>query len=266
MPPSVFDAAPAPGSVVLVTGGTRSIGRAIAEGFLGSGAEVEICARNPPAETVERDGRSAVFTPCDVRDPDQVAALVEGVVARRGRLDVLVNNAGGAPPAPSATASPRFNEKIVALNLLAPLMLAQAVHPVMVGQPDGGVIINVSSVSGMRANPTGAAYGAAKAGLLNLTETLAVEWGPAIRVVALTLGLIVTEEAGVYYGDADGLASVSATIPLGRMGTPADAAAACLFLASPAAAWMSGTNLVLHGGGERPAYLGASTGAVTQLG
>jgi NAD(P)-dependent dehydrogenase (short-subunit alcohol dehydrogenase family) len=253
------------GRSVLITGGTRGIGRGIATAFLDAGAEVTICARTAPEVPVASSGADAMFMACDVRDPDQVHALVADVVARTGRLDVLINNAGGAPPADSATVSPRFNEKIVALNLLAPLLLSQAVYPTMSAQPDGGVIINLTSVSGMRPNPTGAAYGAAKAGLLNLTETLAVEWGPAIRVVALTLGLIVTEEAGVYYGDDDGQRQVAATIPLGRMGTPADAASACLFIASPAASWMSGSNLVLHGGGERPGYLSASTGAVTKL-
>lgn len=253
------------GRTVVVTGGTRSIGRAIAEAFLGAGATVEICARRPPDVPVVSGDREATFSACDVRDPDAVRGLVAGIVTRTGRIDVLVNNAGGAPPADSATVSPRFNEKIIALNLLAPMTLSQAVYPTMSTQPSGGVIINLASVSGMRPNPTGAAYGAAKAGLLNLTETLAVEWGPRIRVVALTLGMIETEEAAVYYGDEEGLRRVAATIPLGRMGKPSDAADACLFLSSSAASWMSGSNLVLHGGGERPTYLGVSTGDVTRL-
>lgn len=243
---------------ILVTGGTRGIGREIAAAFLADGATVVVCARTAPDELPA----GMRFVACDVREPEQVRAVVDDIVATEGRLDVLVNNAGGAPPAESATVSPRFNERILALNLLAPMTFAQAVHPVMTSQAGGGVIINIASVSGMRANPHGVAYGAAKAGLLNLTETLAVEWGPAIRVVAVTAGMIRTEEAGLFYGDEAGIAAVGATIPAGRMGEPADIADACRFLASDQARWITGANLVVHGGGERPRYLDASTGAV----
>jgi NAD(P)-dependent dehydrogenase (short-subunit alcohol dehydrogenase family) len=241
------------GSVVLVTGGTRGIGRAIADAFARSGATVVVCGRTEPGESTHE------FVACDVRDSAQVSALAATIVERHGRVDVLVNNAGGAPLVDSASASPRFNERIVALNLLAPIIVAQAVYPAMAGA--GGVIINVSSVSGMRANPNGVAYGAAKAGLINVSETLAAEWGPAIRVVTLSLGLVVTEEAAIYYGDAEGIAAIGRTIPLGRMGEPTDAADACLFIASPLARWLTGANVVLHGGGELPAYLGVTTNA-----
>src|SRR5690606_31367266 len=202
----------------------------------------------------------AVFVPCDVREPEQIKAVVDAAVERFGRIDVLVNNAGGAPPAASATVSPRFNERIVALNLLAPMNFAQAVHDTMQAQESGGVIINISSVSGIRPNPMGAAYGAAKAGLINLSETLASEWGPKIRVLTLTVGLIVTEEAHLFYGDEEGIARVANTIPARRMGNPDDIADVCVFLASPLARWMTGTNVMVHGGGELPAYLAASTG------
>jgi NAD(P)-dependent dehydrogenase (short-subunit alcohol dehydrogenase family) len=169
-----------------------------------------------------------------------------------------VNNAGGAPSADAATASPRFSEAIVRLNLLAPLHVAQAATRVMQEQDDGGSIVNIASVSGLRPSPTAAAYGAAKAGLLNLTQTLAVEWAPKVRVNAVTAGLIRTELAGIWYGDEEGIAAVGATVPLGRMGEPADVAGACLYLASPLAAYVSGANIVVHGGGERPAYLSAA--------
>jgi NAD(P)-dependent dehydrogenase (short-subunit alcohol dehydrogenase family) len=125
----------------------------------------------------------------------------------------------------------------------------------MQSQDGGGVIVNIGSVAGQRPAPTTAAYGAAKAGLLHLTTTLAVEWAPKVRVNAVTPGLVATELADLHYRDR---AAVAATVPLGRLGTPADVAAACLWLASPAAAWVSGTNLTVHGGGERPAFLSAS--------
>lgn len=250
--------------VAIVTGGTKGLGKVIAETFLNSGAEVVICARNEPDTVVAAGGRAASFVAADVRDPEQCAAVVDTAVQRHGRLDVLVNNAGGAPPAPSATVSPRFNEKIVALNLLGPMQFSQAAHDVMSAQEAGGTIINISSVSGTRANPMGVAYGAAKAGLANMTRTLAHEWGPKIRVLTVTVGMIVTEDAELFYGDEQGIEAVGKTLALKRMGTPADIADVCLFAASPLARWMTGTEIEVHGGGETPAYLGASTGEVTK--
>ncbi len=242
---------------VIVTGGTKGIGRAIAEAFLAQGDTVTVCARNEPETPVTADGREATFSGCDVRDPEAVAATVAEVVARTGTVDVLVNNAGGAPPAESATASARFNERILALNLLAPITFAQAVHAPMTAR-GGGVIINIASVSGTRANPLGVAYGAAKAGLLNATRTLATEWAPEIRVVAVTAGLILTDDARAFYGDDESVDRIAATIPANRLGTPDDIAAACLWLASDRADYVTGTALEVHGGGEKIAYLAAT--------
>ena len=239
--------------MVLVTGGTKGIGRVIVDRFADAGAAVIACGRNDP------DGLGgASFIACDVRDPEQVDAMVARIADEHGRLDVAVNNAGGAPSAEAATASPRFSESIIRLNLLAPLHVAQAVNRVMQEQDDGGSIVNIASVSGIRASPNAAAYGAAKAGLINLTQTLAVEWGPKVRVNAVTAGLIRTELAGLWYGDEEGIAAVGATVPLGRMGEPSDVADACLYLASARAAYISGANIVVHGGGERPAYQSAA--------
>ena len=252
------------GRTVIVTGGTKGLGKVIAERFLDQGADVFICARSQPEWPVASGERRAVFISCDVRDPEQIAAVVEAAVEATGRIDVLVNNAGGAPPAESATVSPRFNEKIVALNLLAPISFAQAVHDQMQSQEDGGVIINIASVSGTRANPAGVAYGAAKAGLINATETLAVEWGPKIRVIAPVVGLIVTEEAHLFYGDEAGVAAVGKTLALGRMGVPEEVADVVLFCASPLARWVSGCAIPVHGGGDKPSYLAASTGEVAK--
>jgi NAD(P)-dependent dehydrogenase (short-subunit alcohol dehydrogenase family) len=244
--------------VVLVTGGARGIGRGIAETFLAAGAAVVVCGRSEPESLPEAEGAAATFLAADVRDPDAVDALVTTTVERNGRLDVLVNNAGGSPPADSATASPKFSRAIIELNLLAPLVCAQRANAVMQAQPEGGSIVNIASVSALRANPNAAAYGAAKAGLLNLTQTLAVEFAPKVRVNAVSAGLIRTEQAHLFYGDEEGIARVGATVPLGRMGLPVDIAQACLFLASPLAGYVSGANLLVHGGGERPAYLDAA--------
>ena len=251
------------GKVVLVTGGGRGIGRGIAERFLRAGADVVICGRTMPESLPAADGREAVFVEADVRDPEHVGALVAATTERFGRLDVLVNNAGGSPPADTATASPRFSTAIITLNLIAPLVCAQAAYGVMKDQPEGGVIVNIASVSGTRANPGSAAYGAAKAGLINLTQTLGVEFAPAVRVVCVTVGLVVTEQAHLFYGDEEGIAAVGATVPMGRMAEPADIADACLMLASPLARYVTGVQLVVHGGGEMPAYKGAATNTST---
>lgn len=244
--------------VVLVTGGTKGIGRGIAEGFLEAGSRVIVCARTAPEHLPTAGAASAEFMPCDIRDADAVRELVAQVVARHGRLDVLVNNAGGSPPADAATASPRFHEGVLRLNLIAPFNLAQAANAVMQQQESGGVIVFIGSVSGLRPSPGTAAYGAAKAAVLNLVSSLAVEWAPRVRVVAVSPGLVRTEQAELHYGNEAGIAAVSNTIPAGRLALPADIAAACQFVASPQASYLSGTNLLLHGGGERPAFLAAA--------
>jgi len=237
--------------VVVVTGGSRGVGAGVVAAFAAAGARVVACGRHEA--TVE----GAVFVTADVRKPADAERVVATAVEHFGRLDVLVNNAGGSPRAMAADASPRFVEAVVGLNLLAPLWCAQSAHKVMAVQEDGGSIVNVSSVSGLRPSPGASAYGAAKAGLINLTTTLAVEWAPLVRVNCVTAGLLDTGAGDEYYGGPGGLERVAATVPLGRMGTPEDVAQACLFLASPGASYVSGANLVLHGGGESPAYLRA---------
>jgi NAD(P)-dependent dehydrogenase (short-subunit alcohol dehydrogenase family) len=243
---------------VIVTGGCRGVGRGIAERFLDAGANVVVCCRHEP-ETPPRGGdHEALFIAADVRDPEEIDKVIGFVTNRLGRLDVLVNNAGGSPPADSATASPKFSTAIISLNLIAPLVFAQKANAVMQQQAEGGVIVNIASVSGLRPSPGAAAYGAAKAGLLNLTQTLAVDYAPKVRVNAVTAGLVRTEQSHLFYGDEDGIAAVGATVPLGRMADPSDVADVCLFLASPLARYVNGESIVVHGGGELPAYLDAA--------
>lgn len=254
------------GRVAIVTGGARGVGRGISERFLEAGAEIVICGRHEPEALPEAGGRRASFVAADVREVEQIARVVDFARERFGRLDVLVNNAGGSPAAPAATASPRFSEKIVALNLMAPLHFAQQANALMQAQPEGGAIVNVASVSALRPSPGTAAYGAAKAGLLSLTRTLAMEWAPKVRVNAVAAGMIRTEQVELHYGDAAAQQRVAATVPLGRLGTPRDVADACLFLASPLAAYASGAVLVLDGGGERPPFLAAVEGGTREPG
>jgi NAD(P)-dependent dehydrogenase (short-subunit alcohol dehydrogenase family) len=236
--------------VVVVTGGTRGVGAGIVAAFVSAGAHVLTCGRHE----AKVDG--ALFTTADVRQPAEAEKVIAKAVEHFGRLDILVNNAGGAPYAPAAGASPHFVEAVVALNLLAPLWCAQSAHKVMTVQEDGGSIINITSVSALRPSPGASVYGAAKAGLVNLSMSLAVEWAPQVRVNCVSGGLLDTGD-DEFYGGPAAKERVAATVPLGRLGTPDDVAGACLFLSSPAASYISGANLVVHGGGEPPPFLSA---------
>ena len=241
------------GKVVLVTGGTKGVGRGIAGRFADAGATVAVCARKEVDDLP--DGWT--FLSADIRDGEAAFAMVDAVVERLGRIDVLVNNAGGSPPADSTDAPPRFTERIVALNLLSTIYCAQrANHWMQLG--DGGSIVNITSVSGMRPTPKTAAYGAAKAGIINFTVTTAVEWAPKVRVNCVTAGMVRTEQAHLFYGDEAGIAAVGATVPLGRIANPSDIGDACVYLSSDLASYVSGANLAVHGGGEPPPYLDVS--------
>lgn len=240
------------GRVVLVTGGVRGVGAGISEVFAEQGTVVVTCARRPV------DASPYEFHNCDVRDPEAVSELVATIVERHGRLDVVVNNAGGSPYALAAEVSPRFHQKVIELNLLGMLHVSQAANAVMQQQDAGGSIVSVSSISGHRPSPGTAAYAAAKAGVDSLTATLAVEWAPKVRVNAVVAGMVATEQAEMFYGDRDSQAAVAATIPLGRLAMPSDIGWAVAFLASDAASYISGATLAVHGGGEPPPYLTAS--------
>lgn len=246
-------------NVVLVTGGGKGIGRGITEAYLATGATVVICGREAPETLPEVDGRQADFITANLKQDEDIERLMSDIESRYGRLDVLVNNAGGAPFAMADATSARFNQSIIQLNLLAPFALAQQANRIMQKQDNGGVIVFIASVSGLRASPGTAAYGAAKAGILNLTKSLAVEWAPKVRTVAVSPGLIRTEQSHLHYGDEDGIAAVAATVPMGRMGTPEDIGKTCVWLSSPEASYASGTNIVIDGGGERPSFLDAAS-------
>ncbi|MFP5253432.1 MAG: SDR family oxidoreductase [Actinomycetes bacterium] len=242
------------GRVALVTGGTRGVGLGITQVLVEAGAAVVTCSRSE-AEPV---GGAAGHIACDVRDPASVESLVRQVVEVHGRIDVVVNNAGGAPYALAADASPRFHAKVVELNLLAPLLVSQAANAVMQEQDEGGVIVMVSSISATRPSPGTAAYGAAKAGLDSLARSLAVEWAPRVRVNAVDVGLVRTEQTDLHYGGEAGVEAIERTVPLGRLAGPRDVGNVVAFLASPLAGYVSGAVVAAHGGGEPPPFLAAA--------
>ncbi|MFF1294507.1 MULTISPECIES: SDR family oxidoreductase [unclassified Streptomyces] len=237
------------GRVAVVTGGTRGVGAGIARAFVSAGADVVVCARRPPEVPLE----GAEFVSLDVRDPDAVRAFF----AALPRLDVLVNNAGGGPFRLLADADAGRHTRVIELNLLAPLTASLAAHEHL--KRSKGSVVMIGSVSGSRPSPGSAAYGAAKAGLENLARSMAVEWAPDVRVNTLVVGMVRTELAHLHYGDEDGIAAVSRTVPLGRLAEPAEIGAAAVFLASDAAAYITGASLLVHGGGERPLFLDAAT-------
>jgi len=172
------------GKVVIVTGGSTGVGLGIARAFLDAGASVVTCARTAfdvaPAARTQEERERTLHVAADIREAEQIDAVIGATIERFGRLDVLVNNAGGQPPADIATASPRFIRAIIELNLTAPMIFAAAAYRVMREQDSGGCVINISSQASMPARGSGGSlvpYGAAKAGLNHMTRSLAVAWG-----------------------------------------------------------------------------------------
>ena len=234
---------------VIITGGGKGIGRGITEHFVDLGATAIICGRRAPDTLPD----NTHFIALDIREPDAAQALVDFAIAKTGHIDTVINNAGGGPPVASADASPRLTEKIIALNLTAPIFMCQAAYPHL--KKTNGSIINISSVSATRSSPGSIAYGAGKAGLLSVTTSLAMEWAPDVRVNAIIVGLVKTEASEDHYGGLKGMAHLAAALPMKRMGEPADIAKACLFLADESNSYVSGAALEVFGGGEPPYFL-----------
>ncbi len=243
------------GKTVIVTGGAGHIGRAICGAFLERGANVLACGRREPEQPITAGDRRAQFVAADIRDPEASQRVVDTAIELFGSIDILVNNAGGSPPVEAAKASASLTDKIIALNLTAPLVLAQQAYPALAAGDDMGNIINIASVSGARPSPGTTAYGAAKAGLLSATKSLAMEWGPDIRVNALIVGLVHNEAGVAHYGGEEGFRRVAEMLPLKRMAEPEDIANAVVMLCSKEAAYISGATLEVDGGGEVPVFL-----------
>lgn len=232
----------------LVTGGNRGIGLAISKRLREAGYAVITCGRS-----ADSSGQNDSHIVTDIRDPAQCAALIDAVIARNGRLDLLVNNAGGSPEAVAATASARFTERVIALNLLAPIELARLAYPHL--RATCGSVVNIASVSAQRASPGTAAYAAAKAGLVAYGRSVAHEWGPEVRVNAIAVGYVETETTEATYGDTATQQAIGANIAARRLARAREIAEAVLFLGSDAASYITGSTLNVDGGGERPPFL-----------
>jgi len=240
------------GQVALVTGAARGIGRALAQALAEAGADLALAdlqgdAVRRAASELAVAGRRAHAIEADVRDAAAVRRMVEEAVSALGRLDVLVNNAGGTFEAPFLQVNERGFRALLDLNLGSVWHGTQAAAAWWIANRVRGRVINVSSTEGLKACPGYAAYSAAKAGVLNLTKTLAVELGPyGIRVNAIAPDYTHLEAlVGV---EAPDEAAIAAKIPLGRYGQPADHAGAVLFFASDLSDWITGQTLVVDGG------------------
>ena len=237
------------GKAALVTGSTRGIGRAIAEGLIAQGARVVISSEDAGDTARVAAELARPGLPCDVSDDAALARLVDFMISELGGIDVLVCNAGITGQAgPLAAIDMDDYASVMAINLRSQVVLCNLALP-HIAERGGGAAILLSSLSGLRGNARINAYALAKAGVAQLARNLAVEWGPRnVRVNAISPGFIATELSQPLLDNAEFMARRMALTPLRRAGTPAEVAGAAVFLASDAGAFVTGHNLVVDGG------------------
>ena len=235
------------GKTALVTGATRGIGRAIAEELIGLGADVLLVARDPAGLDEATHALGATGIAADVTSAAGRLAIIEAVRAR-GPLHVLVHNAGSNVRGPLTSYDDATIERLLALNLTAPLLLSRELHPLL-RDARGASVIHIGSVAGHIALATGVAYAAAKAGLAQAARTLALEWAPdQIRVNAVSPWYTRTPLVEPILGKPDTLAAIVARTPLGRVAEPREVATAVAFLAMGASSYITGQTIVVDGG------------------
>ena len=241
------------GKVAIVTGGSRGIGRAIAERFAAEGAQVVVNhvsgsgAADAVVAAIRAAGGEAIAVRADVSKSAEVAALMAATVSQFGRIDILVNNAGVMFTKPMLETTEDEWDQTIAINLKGPYLCSKAVAPIMIGQ-GAGTIINMSSNSGLY-HPSAmrfTEYVVSKAGLNGMTKAMALAFGPHIRVNAICPGWIQTEMVG--HIDAAVHERILAESPLGRWGTPADIASAAVYLASDQSSFVTGELHLVAGG------------------
>ena len=244
--------------VAIVTGAGQGIGRGIAIGFAEAGADVVVAARtvadlDEVVAAIEAVGRRGLAVPTDVMQEADRARLVATAVEEFGRLDILVNNAGGSAPRPALATSERFFETALKFNATVPFLLSTLAARAMVDTVGGGSIVNISSRSADMTMTSMAAYGAGKAALNRMTQDLAAELAPRVRVNAIGVGGVATRGLEMVLTDDDLRHMYETNTPMRRAGTPEDIACAALYLASPASSWVTGKIFQVDGGVERPA-------------
>ena len=246
------------GRVAVVTGSGQGIGRGIAWGLADAGCDLVLNARRlddlaVTATGVEERGRRALIVDGDIREFSETIAT--RAIETFGRLDIWVNNVGGSDDKTVRALIDTPDEVWRAQLELNLTSAFQGVKAAAHRMPDGGVIINIASGAGMRGSPMTGPYAAAKAGMINLTQTLALELAPrGIRVNTVSPGPVATEAYAEVLGVSDQYDALARSIPLGRMGTPDDIAGAVVYLASPAASWVTGQNLLVAGGRTERSY------------
>ncbi len=240
------------GQVAIVTGSGRGIGAGTALAYADAGADVVLSARTlsqleETADKVRAKGRRALVVPCDVLDPEQRKNLVDETLAEFGRLDILVNNAGGWPPRPTLDVTEAEFEECFRFNVTTAFAMTKLAVPKMVETAGGGAIVNISSAAG-RFNARGfAAYGTAKSALSFLTKNLAQDFAPKVRVNGIAVGSILTDALAGFMNEELERQMLAKT-PMGRLGEVEDIAACALYLASPAASYVTGEIYGVNGG------------------